>query len=353
MARARVLVVEDSPTVRGYLCAVIAASADFEVIGAAGTGREAIRMCAELRPDVVTMDMMLPEMTGLDATEQIMAHCPTPILVVSSSVNRGEVFKTYEALSAGAVDVFEKPNGEEAEGLWEAAFLMRLRVVARVRVITHVRARLANNGKTPRRELAPAPGRKRAVELIVIGASTGGPSALAQVLHALPANFDVPILIVLHLGSAFATHFAEWLTLQAGRAVGYAVEDEKLSSLRGVVRLAPPDRHLVMRGQRLHLTCTPERHSCRPSVDELFESVASDLGANAVGCLLTGMGRDGAQGLLRLRQAGAATIAQDEETSVIYGMPREAFLLGAVERVLPLQEIAPNLVSLATPGGGL
>jgi two-component system, chemotaxis family, protein-glutamate methylesterase/glutaminase len=351
MAKSRVLVVEDSLTVRAYLCSVVAASTDFEVIGAVGTGRDAIRVCSELRPDVVSMDMMLPEMTGLEATEQIMAHCPTPILVVSASVNRGELFKTYHALSAGAVDVFDKPSGTDSDGTWEAAFLSRLRVVSRVRVITHVRARLAGNVRPSDRQVPSSPPRKGNPELVVIGASTGGPSALVQILRALPATFDTPILIVLHLGASFATHFADWLGQQVGRSVAYAVEGERISSLRGQIRLAPPDRHLVVRGRRLQLTSSAERHSCRPSVDELFESVAVDVGAEVIGCLLTGMGRDGAVGLLHLRQAGAITIAQDEESSVIYGMPREAKLLGAVERVLPLPDIAATLVSLA-PGGG-
>lgn len=345
MTKTRVLVVEDSPTVRARLVEVITSDPNLEVIGEAADGRSAIELCQRLRPDVMTLDMMLPVMTGLAATEFIMAHFPTPILVVSSSFNRGEVFKTYDALAAGAVDVMEKPTGLEEPGEWERQFLSALRVVSRVKVITHPRARLSGWSQLA---AAPPPPLALPVEpaLVVIGVSTGGPSALVELLRSLPRDFPAPVLIVLHLAASFAAAFADWLTAQSGREVRYAQGGEPLSMLGGAVRLAPPDRHLIVHGGRLLLLNAPERHSCRPSVDVLFESVARDLGAKAVGCLLTGMGRDGAAGLLALRQAGASTIAQDEATSVVYGMPREAVLLGAAVHVLPLGEIGPRLGAL-------
>lgn len=347
--KTRVLVVEDSITVRARLLEVIRGDPSLEIVGEAGDGRSAIELCARLRPDVVTLDMMLPLMTGLAATEYIMAHHPTPILVVSASFNRGEVFKTYDALAAGAVDVIEKPRGDEEPGAWEKQFLSALRIVSRVRVITHPRARLS--GWT---ELARArPGAKpdavpgaSPLKLVLIGVSTGGPSALVEILRSLPREFSAPILIVLHLAAPFATAFADWLEGQIGRPVAYATEGEALDACAGQVRLAPPDQHLVLRGGRLRLTRDPERHSCRPSVDVLFESVAREEAAATVACLLTGMGRDGALGLLELRNAGAVTIGQDEATCVVYGMPREAALLGATELVLPLGAVAPELVSL-------
>jgi two-component system chemotaxis response regulator CheB len=179
--------------------------------------------------------------------------------------------------------------------------------------------------------------------LALIGVSTGGPSALVDILRSLSPDFPPPLLIVLHLAAAFAAQFAAWLSAQSGREVGYARAGESLADLRGKVRLAPPDVHLVVHGGRLALTHDPERHSCRPSVDVLFESVARELGPATVACLLTGMGRDGAQGLLALRRAGALTIAQDEATSVVYGMPREAVALGAAMRVVALPQIGPML----------
>jgi two-component system, chemotaxis family, protein-glutamate methylesterase/glutaminase len=339
MTRRRVLVVEDSVTIRRRLVEVLEASQDFEVVGEASDGSQAIELCVQHRPDVVTMDMMLPGITGLGATEHIMAHCPTPILVVSSSFNRGELFRTYDALAAGAVDVIEKPTGEEAPGVWEQAFLSALRIVARVRVITHPRARLGGR-RGAVGSMRPLDG--RAPALIAVGASTGGPGALLELLGGLPKDLTLPVLVVLHLGAPFAGPFAEWLSQGIGRDVRYAVGGERLSALTGRVVLAPPDRHLVVRERTLELSNAAERHSCRPSVDELFESLVPEAPSVAA-CLLTGMGKDGALGLLALRRGGALTVAQDEASSIVYGMPREAALLGAASRVLPLSQIAGAL----------
>lgn len=350
MRKLRVLVVEDSITVRKRLVEVIEQDPGFEVAAEAEDGKQAIEHCLQHRPDVVTMDMMLPIMTGLGATEYIMAHCPTPILVVSSSFNRGEVFKTYDALAAGAVDVIEKPTGYEHPGVWEREFLTSLRIVCRVKVITHPRARLAQGAREPESLPPRAPvytGQGQPCAVVALGASTGGPRALARVIGALPKDCALPVLGVMHIGAAFAVSFAEWLDAQVHRKVSYARGGEALGSLSHQVLLAPPGRHLIVQGDRLVLTHASERHACRPSVDVLFESVAREHGPRALGCLLTGMGRDGALGLLALRQAGATTIAQDEETSVVYGMPREAALLGAASRILPLEQIGPALALLA------
>jgi two-component system chemotaxis response regulator CheB len=348
----RVLVVEDSITVRKRLVEALSASAEIEVVGEAGDGKQAIELCLALGPDVVTMDMMLPVMSGLAATEYIMAYYPTPILIVSASTNRGELFRTYEALAAGAVDVLEKPLGNDTDGAWEKMLISTLKMVARIRVITHIRGRLARprissrDPDLPGAATAPAPtDRERAV--VAIGASTGGPSAIVEVLHLLPADFPLPILLVLHINEPFGRAFAEWLDGQIDRRVAYAEDGALLAGAAGRVIMAPPDRHLTVRGGRLWLSNGPERHFCRPSVDVLFESVSIEFGPTAAACLLTGMGRDGAAGLLEIRKAGGFTIAQDEATSIVYGMPREAVLLGAAERVLSLYEIGPAIADLA------
>jgi len=344
MAKIRVLVVEDSLTVRKRLVEVIGSDPELEVVAEAENGQQAIDLCRVLRPDVITLDMNLPVMDGVSATEHIMGHFPTPILIVSASTNRGDLFKTYDALAAGAVDVLEKNALGEVDGAWEIKFLATVKLVSRIRVITHIRGRLGSAGRAaaPRLEPAfPAPPRyatdRRSI--VALGASTGGPGALVDVLRAIPSGVAATVLIVLHIDEPFSSAFADWLGTQTPHLVNHAQGGESLLPANGRVFLAPPGRHLVVRSGRLWLSSEAERHSCRPSVDVLFESLAVSCAPDVVACLLTGMGRDGAEGLLALRRAGAHTIAQDEASSVIYGMPREAALLGAADRILPLAEI--------------
>lgn len=290
----------------------------------------------------------MPVMSGLAATEYIMAHQPTPILIVSASVNRGELFKIYDALAAGALDVLEKPNGAEFDGDWERRLLSTVKLIARIKVITHPRARLLSKRTSPEtatRSLQRSPP-ARSLQAVAIGASTGGPGAVVEVLRELPRRFDTPILIVVHMNAPFDSTFTDWLDAQTDRSVVRAENGLAVAELRSRVAVAPGGRHLAVRDGRLLLTLDEERHSCRPSVDVLFELIAAEFGSAAAACLLTGMGKDGALGLLKIRQAGGVTIAQDEATSVIYGMPREAARLGAASLVLPLGEIGPRLGSL-------
>ncbi|MEO8844930.1 MAG: chemotaxis-specific protein-glutamate methyltransferase CheB [Kofleriaceae bacterium] len=342
----RVLVVDDSLTVRARLVEILEADSEFEVVGQASDGRRAIELVARLKPDVVTLDIAMPDMTGLEATEHIMAHQPTPILVVSASFNRGELFDTYSALSAGAVEVMEKPRPED-DG-WEQQFLSTVRIVSKIKVITHVRARLGAMGRTRSVTLDPLRpvGDARAIDVVAIGASTGGPHALATVLAAIAPGFPIPILGILHIDVAFASSFADWLGQQTKLPVRLARDGEHLDHLAGEVRIAPSNLHLVVQGRRLRLVDTPARNHCKPSIDVLFESLAAERAYRVAGCVLTGMGRDGATGLLALRRNGALTIAQDEASSVIYGMPREAVLNGGAEHELPLAEIGVTLDQL-------
>jgi two-component system chemotaxis response regulator CheB len=342
----RVLVVDDSPTVRAHLIATLRTDPEFEVVGEADNGRRALELVLALAPDVVTLDLVLPEMNGFEATEQIMAHKATPILIVSASLNRGEVFDTYQALAAGAVDVLDKPRPDDTT--WEKRFLAAVRMVSKIRVITHPRGRLGALGRTITTEIKP-PSKPipivRRPELIALGASTGGPPALAQVIEALPP--DLPIVVILHIGDQFAVAFTDWLSTRIGRPVKLAADGLPLDN---GVWFAPPNHHLLVHNRAFKLSSAPPRHSCQPSIDVLFESIAVSHGDRAVAALLTGMGRDGATGLLAIRKAGGQTIAQDQTTSVIYGMPREAALLGAALHVLPLDQIGPFIHKLA--GGG-
>jgi two-component system, chemotaxis family, protein-glutamate methylesterase/glutaminase len=356
MKKLRVLLVEDSLTIRRRFCEILSADPELEVVGEAEDGKRAIELCEQLHPDVITLDMVLPVMSGLTAIEYIMAYVPTPILIVSASANRRELFNTYDALAAGAVDVLEKPPVDDVDAAWERQFVTAVKMIARIKVITHLRGRLSGTERAvaavqEHRATSSASNRQdqhesRHYRVVAIGASTGGPAAIVKVLRALPPGLRVPVLFVLHIAEPFAAAFAKWLESQAPHRVAYARDRESIDSLRGQVIMAPPGRHLKVAGGRLHLSADPPRHSCRPSVDVLFESLAVENGAEVVACLLTGMGRDGAAGLLAIRRAGGFTLAQDECTSVIYGMPREAVLLDAAQMVLPLNQIGPQIVKL-------
>jgi two-component system chemotaxis response regulator CheB len=350
----RVVVVEDSLTVRKRLVEVLSDDPELEVVGEAADGKQGIELCDRLRPDVVTLDMMMPVMTGVAAAEWIMAYCPTPILVVSSSTNRGELFRTYDALAAGAIDVLDKPSGGEPDGEWEARLRRTVKLVSRIKVITHLRGRLGG-GRPMGAAPAVTPVSPRApggASVVALGGSTGAPGALARILRALPRDFPAPVLLVIHINEPFGAAFAEWLDSQSSIRVRYARDREWLPASGGGVLMAPPGQHLVLERGALRLTRDPERHSCRPSVDVLFESLAREAAPQTLACLLTGMGRDGADGLVAVRRGGGATIAQDEETSVVFGMPREAILLGGAEQVLPLDEIGAALVYGTRPRSG-
>jgi two-component system chemotaxis response regulator CheB len=233
-------------------------------------------------------------------------------------------------------------------------------MVARIKVITHLRGRIATEESRPPGPLSgaaptatsphvPTPALESAAavrRVLCIGASTGGPGAVATVLSSMSAPVPVPVLLVLHIDEPFGRALAQWLDAQTGHRVRYPTPGERLADAAGTVLMAPPGRHMVVRGGRVVLDDEAPRHSCKPSVDVLFESVATDVGAAAVACLLTGMGKDGALGMLALDRRGAATVAQDEATSVVYGMPREAVILGAAQRVLPLHHIGAALAAL-------
>lgn len=349
----RILITEDSAVVALLLKAIFEHEADFEVVGHARNGREAVELAAQLQPDLITMDIRMPVMDGFEATREIMSTRPVPIVVVSSSVDDEELRITFRAVEEGALAVIEKPRGFTHPDFEQ----IRRELVTTVRAMAEVKL------VRRRRWAAPAPEPVRGVpepvtdgrrcDLIAIGSSTGGPQALRVLLAGLPRDLRVPLAVVQHIGRGFIHGLVDWLNSYSGPHCRVAQHGEEL--LPGQVYFAPDDRHLQV--QRIGpsvvavLKDAPPVDNIRPSATPLFRSVAACCGGRAAGVVLTGMGADGAEGLLEMRRAGCATLVQDEESSVVYGMPAAACALGAAERVLPLERIAPHLCRLAGAPG--
>lgn len=335
----RVVVVEDSPTQRAQIVSVLTGDPGLQVIGTAGTVEEAVRVVGELRPDVITMDLELPgagevAYGGIEAIRQIMATTPTPILVLSIHAPERSSTPAIEALAAGASDVFPKQDAFDpgrAQGL-----LRRLRVLSRVPVVARRHQRPAAVVPAHRRDSLPA---------IALAASTGGPGVLRTVITAL-RGVPAPVLIVQHIHPEFVESFAGWL--EETTLMPVEVAQHGTLARPGVVYVAPADTHLrLAKGRRIELNPDPELLT-RPSADELLTSVAASVGASAIAAVFTGMGDDGARGLLAVRRAGGRTFAQDGESSIVDGMPRAARELDAAEQVMTPEEIGPAIVKLAT-----
>jgi two-component system chemotaxis response regulator CheB len=334
----RVLVVEDSLVQRAHLVRALQADGDIIVVGEATGAVEAVQMATALEPDVVTLDLQIPDGGGRAVIEQVMATSPTPILVLSASVADRESVAAVESLVAGAVDVLPKPARWTATE--EATLRARVRLVAGVAV---VRRRAASSPRRP----APSSGRRRGPGMTVvgIGASTGGPAALAEVLAGL-RDLPAAVLVVQHLHAEFVGGLVSWMERASPLRVGVAASGDELRA--GTVLIAPGDRHLTVDADDRVVLATDPPSLHRPSVDVLFSSLAARSGGRNVGVLLTGMGEDGAAGLLALRRRGDVTIAQDESTSVVFGMPRAAQRLGAATHVEPIDAIAAAIAKAVT-----
>lgn len=346
--RIRVFIVDDSSFARAVLRSLLARDASFEVVGEARDGASALRGVPAARPDIVLMDMDMPGLDGLSVTRELMGSYPRPILIVSDLVGR-DADLNFRALEAGALDLIRKPSAAEREDAGHADELLRkIRILSRVPVITRRRPRPSTT-PAPRGPGRPAEDRARRAPpvagagLVLLGSSTGGPIALAQILTHLGNRVHAPILVVQHMAEGFTEGLASWLGTASRRSVVLATQGAFLDA--GTTYLAPEHVHLTVKNGRVCLRQDerPRRGHC-PSVDALFHSVAtSELAPSTIAALLTGMGSDGAHGLRALRQAGAWTIAQDEATSVVYGMPKAALQLEAACEVLPLDRIGPRL----------
>jgi len=330
----RVLVADDSALFRELIAGVVTRDRGFELVAVAGDGEEAARLVKRHRPDVITMDLNMPDADGFAGIARIMAETPTPILVLTANPSEAAGFK---ALSLGALDILEKPPPKADLADYGRVLRTRLRLLAGVKVIRHPRGLRERILSFPRGSEPP--------ELVVMGASLGGPRALATILGGLPTSFPLPVAVVQHIAVGFTGGLAGWLDQECALEVGEAVDGEPLRP--GRVVLAPSGRHLLVARGRVHLSDAPPVDTFKPSVNPLFVSAARHYGRRACGVLLTGMGRDGAEGLKALREQGGTTLVQDEATSAVFGMPRAAIELGAADRILPLSEIPRVLLELA------
>lgn len=335
----RILVAEDSALFVAVLQDLIGGEPDMEIIGVADNGADAVDMCQELEPDLVLMDIRMPKMDGLAATEAIMANHPTPIFVVTSDPYQGGVDLSFKALSAGALDLMPKPTAFPWPEHERAPFLRKIRLLAQIPVVRHPRGNLRRKRVSLHGTRQPA-----AEEAAVVGviASTGGPKALARLFGALPPDFPAPILVVQHIIRGFSEHLAGWLNANSDLRVQEAMHG--LKAAPGNVYVAPADTHLeIASGRFLELNEGPPVGGHCPSGDLLLESIARHAGSRGVGIIMSGMGSDGTAGLAAMHRSGGTTIVQDRDSSVVYGMPQSAIDLGVVGDVVMLDEMAAHL----------
>ena len=346
----RVLLADDSPTIRHYLSAIMKEMNNITIVGEARNGQEVIDLVHKLRPDVVSMDINMPKMDGLEATRQIMAERPTPVVVVSGLLE-SDVELSIRALEAGALAVVEKPPDRQNPQFEEKRkqLITTIRAMAGVSVVSRRYKHRQPIDKNPEFvALKTATDRLSRPEIIAIGASTGGPSAIHRILKEFPADLAVPVVIVQHMSHEFLQGLARWLQRSTKLQVKIAESGDELQA--GHVYIAPGTSHMTIRRQneKLFVRLIRERGTpqYQPSINMLFNSLATTCGRNAIGVILTGMGDDGASGLLAMKQADAKTLAQDENSSTVFGMPNAALLCGAVKSVMPLSSLAPAILKM-------
>ncbi|MDR0690396.1 MAG: chemotaxis-specific protein-glutamate methyltransferase CheB [Spirochaetaceae bacterium] len=331
----KTLVVDDSPLVRTIIRDFLESDGAFTVIGEAENGLEGLQKARALNPDLITMDIEMPVMDGLEAIEGIMKTMSIPIVVITT---KDTAKNAYEATVKGALEFYAKANFTTAIGSER-----KQEILASLKRISRIKEQSQGPPESrPNREVEA-----REIRGVVIAASTGGPKALMSLCAAIPATFPVPIILVQHNSSGFDAGFAQWLNDYTPLAVKLAENRE--SPEKGNLYVAPTDKHLILAGGRFLLDDGEPVHSQKPAADVLFKSAAECWGPRAISVVLTGMGADGADGTRYIRQAGGITIAQDEESSMIYGMPLAAFETGCVDMVLPLREIPQQLIKLIQP----
>ena len=334
----KVLVVDDSAFMRKMLREILSSDPDIEVIGVARNGKEAIEKVNLLSPDVITMDVEMPVMTGIQAVEKIMKQKPTPIIMVSAyTVENASI--TFEALDRGALDFVTKPGGPISIRLQD----VKEKIIEKVKAVSHVNVKALRPPLKRRERLEALPGDME--KLVVIASSTGGPKALSYIIPRLPGDLRAGILVVQHMPEGFTRPFAERLDKLSKLTVKEAEEGEKIAS--SVVYIAPSGYHMKI-GEEwiIHLTKDAPMHGVRPAADITMLSAASVSGKSTIGVVLTGMGKDGSMGVREIKARGGMVIAQDKKTSVIFGMPKAAINTGCVDEVLPLEDIPEGIVNM-------
>jgi len=365
----KVLIVEDSPVALIILKRIFASSEEIEIVGTASNGLEGLELIPKLQPDVICTDLHMARMNGLEFTREVMMNFPRPILVISSSVQESDTSNVFKLLEAGAVDVFPKPETGLKSGYdrLRQELINKVKILSGVKVFTlHRHRRIAEEKKVepldkqeikitqqgrfrkadakPRSPLLSSRLQSSTMKLVAIGASTGGPQALQSILTQLPANFPLPGICVQHISEGFLEGLVNWLDSQCPIGVKIASSGELLQP--GVFYFPPEGHHLEVNSSgRCICVAGPPVGGHRPSISVTLNSVARQYGSKAAGVLLTGMGRDGADGMLAIAKAGGLTIAQNEATCVVFGMPKEAIALGGAQHILPINAIAPLLIS--------
>ncbi len=339
----RVLVVDDSAVVRKVFKEEISREKDMEVVGTAPDPYVARDKIVKFKPDVITLDIEMPRMDGITFLKKLMKHYPLPVIIVSSLTrNSGKL--VMEALSLGALEVISKPSSAYSVGEMSVQLIDKIRAVARLKV-SPVEERPYT--KSVQTKITPKPLSETTNKIIAIGASTGGTEALKTVLTGMPPNAP-GTLVVQHMPANFTTSFAERLDELSAMTIKEAKDGDSL--INGVALLAPGNYHMLLKrsGANYYVQVKkgPLVHHQRPAVDVLFHSVADYAGSNAVGVILTGMGSDGALGLLKMKEAGARTVAQDEKSCIVFGMPKEAIKLGAADKVVPLNSVSKSVLDM-------
>ncbi len=336
----KIAIVNDLPMVVETLRRIVTEGGRHEVAWVATNGKTAIEQCADQVPDLILMDLVMPVMNGVESTRRIMKLSPCPILVVTATVasNSGMVF---EAMGAGALDVVATPAaGSEKSASGEEL----LKKIDRIGKISGIKDKPLPRPSAQPQEIGSKP-KEKGTPLIAIGCSTGGPQALVKILQNLPGDFSGSIIIVQHMDEQFSGGLADWLNSQVKLTVGVLKEGDR--PLPGTVLIPATDNHVIMRPDKTFgYSVEPRDNFYHPSVDVLFSSLARYWRGRCVGVILTGMGRDGAVGLLALRQQGHVTIAQDKKSSVVYGMPKAAVNLEAVQMILPVESIGPAIINI-------